>query len=333
MARKADVLSIIEAAYDVDSDEQTWLTNIIEAACPHVDSGHGVSAYTWDARGGALAIRTWVDRGSEFPAKRYLEALSLATPEYVRRSWLSKSCSTASSVEGWEREPGRALLGEMGIHDVFAVNAKNPDGIGCMVGAPMSSMRRASRDEVRLFGRISAHLAAAYRLRVRLAEERVTSAVDHADAILSPSGKVEHAAEPAVESAARDALRDAVRRLERVRARGKRHDADEALAGWKGLVRARWSLLDRFERDGKRYVIALSNEAARHGLDALSSRERQVLALAALGHSNKVIAYELGLSDSTVRVLLVRVFRKLGVRTRGDAVAAWMAWASRPHEA
>jgi len=43
----------------------------------------------------------------------------------------------------------------------------------------------------------------------------------------------------------------------------------------------------------------------------LTLRERQVLAYAGLGHSNKVIAYELGLSTSTVSTHLARARRKM----------------------
>ena len=43
-----------------------------------------------------------------------------------------------------------------------------------------------------------------------------------------------------------------------------------------------------------------------------------VVGLLALGHSNKVISYELGLAWSTVRVLVHRAARKLGVGTRKE---------------
>ena len=43
---------------------------------------------------------------------------------------------------------------------------------------------------------------------------------------------------------------------------------------------------------------------------------RQVVALVALAHYNKLIGYELGLGFSTVRVLIHRAARKLGCRTR-----------------
>jgi DNA-binding NarL/FixJ family response regulator len=44
-----------------------------------------------------------------------------------------------------------------------------------------------------------------------------------------------------------------------------------------------------------------------------------------LGHSNKVIAYELGLAASTVRVLVHRAARKLGANTREEAIASFDA--------
>ena len=51
-------------------------------------------------------------------------------------------------------------------------------------------------------------------------------------------------------------------------------------------------------------------------LASLSPREHQVVALAARGYANKVIACELGLTVSTVSVYLVKAGRKLGVRGR-----------------
>lgn len=52
----------------------------------------------------------------------------------------------------------------------------------------------------------------------------------------------------------------------------------------------------------------------------LTERESQVLLLAARGKSNREIGAELGLSGRTVQVHLARVFRKLGVTSRTEAV-------------
>ncbi|HEX8940668.1 MAG TPA: helix-turn-helix transcriptional regulator [Candidatus Limnocylindrales bacterium] len=64
--------------------------------------------------------------------------------------------------------------------------------------------------------------------------------------------------------------------------------------------------------------------AARQGLDrpALTTREREVLALVARGHANAVIAGHLGLTVGTVKTHLDHIYAKLEVGSRGRAVAA-----------
>jgi len=88
-----------------------------------------------------------------------------------------------------------------------------------------------------------------------------------------------------------------------------------------------WSIVDRHEDRGRRYIVAVEVAPSSTGPDALTSRERQVVAAAAAGRSNKVIAYDFGLSDSTVRVLLARSAKKLGVKRRTEVVARYLALA------
>ena len=97
-----------------------------------------------------------------------------------------------------------------------------------------------------------------------------------------------------------------------------RDEPGRSLEAWRPLVGARWTLVDTFERDGSRYIVARENEAGPPGLEVLTGRERQIVGLAALGRTNKEIAYALGLAHSTVRVLLLRASRKLGASSRAD---------------
>jgi len=55
---------------------------------------------------------------------------------------------------------------------------------------------------------------------------------------------------------------------------------------------------------------------ARRMLDELTPRERQVAELVLAGLSNRAAAAALGVAESTVKELLARVFRKLGVHSR-----------------
>jgi DNA-binding NarL/FixJ family response regulator len=54
----------------------------------------------------------------------------------------------------------------------------------------------------------------------------------------------------------------------------------------------------------------------------LTARQQEVLALLARGLPNKLIARELGLSESTVKVHLLAIYRVLSVRNRTEAVIA-----------
>lgn len=59
----------------------------------------------------------------------------------------------------------------------------------------------------------------------------------------------------------------------------------------------------------------------------LSHRELQVVCLASRGHSNKIVAAELGCSVATIKSYWKRVFAKTGRKTRTDVTAAMI----RPH--
>src|SRR5262249_33014012 len=106
--------------------------------------------------------------------------------------------------------------------------------------------------------------------------------------------------------------------LEKSRGPLRQADPDAALELRKTLVGGRWSLVDRIELNGRRYILARENIPRAPGPAALSPKERQVVAYAKLGHSIKEIAYELGRSDSTVRVWFMRARRKLGVRSQRE---------------
>jgi PAS domain S-box-containing protein len=70
--------------------------------------------------------------------------------------------------------------------------------------------------------------------------------------------------------------------------------------------------------------VARANDARREAahlrIAALSRRQRQVLLQMAAGKLNKQIAFELGLSERTVKMHRAAVFAALGVRTSADAI-------------
>src|SRR3954468_585348 len=62
---------------------------------------------------------------------------------------------------------------------------------------------------------------------------------------------------------------------------------------------------------------------------SLAAREEQILDRLAAGLTIRAIAADLDLGDETVRGYLLGAYRKLGVRTRAEAVAAHVARRSR----
>lgn len=61
------------------------------------------------------------------------------------------------------------------------------------------------------------------------------------------------------------------------------------------------------------------------GMDALTPRERDLLAALSDGHTNSQIAHELGISLNTVKFHLKNLYEKLGVNNRAQAVARFLA--------
>ncbi len=65
------------------------------------------------------------------------------------------------------------------------------------------------------------------------------------------------------------------------------------------------------------------------GVDALSVRQREVLAGIARGKLTKEVARELGVSEATVKTHLARAMERLGASTRAEAVARYVAGTRR----
>lgn len=62
-----------------------------------------------------------------------------------------------------------------------------------------------------------------------------------------------------------------------------------------------------------------AGQPVRTGIDLLSAREREVLALIALGDSNKLIARKLDIAETTVKIHVQHILRKLQLTSRVQA--------------
>ncbi len=319
-----DLLRVIEASYDTTSDRDTWLTNVARAVYEHVGERAGMSAFyyrvTDDDRlrvEDAIEIDMPANVGSMMRG-----VLDGMPPEFVRGSFVRLEAITQSqATDPVAREMGKASMAALstmfGWQDALMIGGMDPTRHGVYLGAWLRQETKLPPKRRLALTRVAVHVVSAYRLRRRVAELEN----EVADAILTPGGRLDHAVPEVV--AERDVLTTAVKEMERARGRLRRESPEHAVGVWKALVSGRWTLVDQFESDGKRYVLARRNGPSARGPAILSERERDALGFAALGHSNKLIAYEMGIAAATVGVLLHRAARKLGSRSRGELLAAY----------
>jgi DNA-binding CsgD family transcriptional regulator len=332
---KNDPIAILEAAYDLTGSEQEWIRRVVEAAWSSLEDGHGLMGWTYDVNScdsvdvrAKTTFRTKVDiLGSSLEFNQALPPAVSRTVVQVYRTGFVGTMTQAPDalrVAGLGNAIADAFKGSLAdfcrrcsFADALWVNAQDPTRIGFLLVAPRSGRLRPVPREVHKWQCVAAHLSAAFRVRRHV--DRWPSEAKRApvspEAVLRPDGKLEHAEEPAKALPARESLRRAVLAFDRARGELRRRDPEEAVAIWRALVAGRWSLVDHFDSDGRRFVVAHRNDATPPDARGLTLRERQAIAYAAIGHSNKQIAYELGLSASTVAGYLSRARAKLQLQS------------------
>lgn len=317
---KRDLVRIIEAAYAEAETEQDWVRGLAEAALPALDDGLGLAAYTFDLPENRPVWRQFVALGDDPEAiTSCVQRLQTDAPaEVIVNAFNTNLATSLSSFLG--ADPAQLPfvgqhLARCGARDTMGIVAFDPRGGGVCLSPLFRQPRALTRTDQQTLLRIAAHLGAGFRLRS-------SSSAAEPDAVLDLGGQLHHAVGEARDRGARVSLRHAARAIDRARAQRTR-DPEEAVAVWKALVSGRWSLVDRFESDGRQFLVARQNKLETTVVRALSERERQVVSLAARGHTNKLIAYELGIAVGTASTLLARAARKLGVASRVALIAEW----------
>jgi DNA-binding CsgD family transcriptional regulator len=167
-----------------------------------------------------------------------------------------------------------------------------------------------------LWHRIAIHLSAGWRLAGRAPD----ADADDVEAILTADGRLAHASGPGASTQNRQLLRQATQDIDRARSRSGRGDPLAALELWQGLLAGRWSLVEHFDSDGRRFMLARRNDPGIPDAAALTRRQRQVVFYASLGLSNKETAYALGLAENTISAHLAAGLARLGITSRAELI-------------
>lgn len=327
---KPDLLSIVEAAYCLDGSLQQWKTGVLDATDRAIGSQLGGFACSFRAKPDDTVT---LDRSST--------AIVWQAPELIEKildglinmpqTWVSTHlekvrsagyCTLTSEADPQAKLSYRRDLAHTGVHDGINMSCMDLDGEGILLSIGVPSPAGFTQEIRHGLTKVATHILAGMRLRKRFAggglpvpgaESRPASV----GAILSPDGAILDAQGEAKLATARRALRTAVLDVERART-SLRQQPGRALALWKGLVSARWTLVEEFDSHGSRYVVARENAPEPKRVTFLTLTENSVVSYASRGFSTKEIAYTLGISATTVRVLLMRAARRCGVRSREE---------------
>jgi DNA-binding CsgD family transcriptional regulator len=318
---KLDAIGAVEACYAPAPDEESWLLGVLRALEP-LDGGLGLYATRFDAsapdrvRFNPAIVTLHADERWAAAARRATLEGDPAVLDALYRggapvSLASERLRHLADPKARDLEPLAQGL------DVLGISAQDADRRGVLIGIPIQAGVTPGPRLRHALASIAAHVTAARRLRSLTPK---TADPEGAEAVLEPGGSVVHASGPATAATARETLGRAVRAVERARGAARRVEPGDALALWRALVAGTWSLVDSVDSDGKRFVLARRNTPGLREPRALTPRERDVLAYAALGHANKYIAYLLGLRPSTVAAHLASGQRKLDLRSRAELI-------------
>ncbi|MGB8329748.1 MAG: helix-turn-helix transcriptional regulator [Polyangiales bacterium] len=324
------IIDFTEAAYDLELGDDEWLPTILERGLPVLDQGLGVAGYHYGRPPDADHVdllRVHVASGPQDFAERHLRALSTTDPDVLRRQLRPGCASTGSVVSKDNPEELAHYVSHVDYcKDVLFLTAVDPRGAGVAIVAPLAELTTLSRQDAGRWQMLAAHVETGHRLRQGLravdVEDDLSTDLPHdAEAIFDAKNfRLADATGRARERAATDTLREAALAVDRARGVMRDTDPEKALEIWKALVQGRWSIVDWFDSDQRRFVLAIPNSPETVNPRGLSERESQIVAQAVLGHTNKMIAYRLGLSTSRVSLLLRSAMKKMGARTRAHLV-------------
>lgn len=324
------IIDFTEAAYDLALGDEEWLPTVLERGLPVLDQGLGVAAmvYGRPPDGGPFQLlNIHVASGPADFAERHTRALATTPPEVLREQVRSGGAGTVSE----EAQGDLQQLNHYTSHvdyckDLLYLTAVDGKGSGIAILAPLAEVTTLTGHAAERWQMLAAHVDSGHRLRQGLSvksagDPPATDLPQDAEAIFDVNSfRITEAVGDAQEPTVAERLREAAVTVDRARGRMRDSDPERALEIWKALVRGRWSMVDWFDTDGRRFVLALPNSP--HIVDprGLTERESQVVAYAVLGQTNKMIAYRLGLSKSRVSMLLRGAMRKLNVQTRSQLV-------------
>jgi len=323
------LIDFAEAAYDLEVAPAEWLPKLLEAGAPVISHGLGVFALTCfrpPQKAPLVIDQLHVLPGRDDLAERVMRLLRAMPPDLLWPLSRPGMPKTLSAVAEDDLEAFNLIMRHFDFaKDGLGISAFDPNGHGVYLIAPLPKVTTLTEKSRERWQMVASHFGAGYRLRRALQEgppEAATGLPLGAEALIDPTNfRVTEAQGQAKSGDALEALREAALQVDRARGRMRKTDPEQALELWKALVRGRWSTVDWFDSDGRRFVLGLPNAPNVTDPRGLTDREMQVVSYVLFGQTNKLIAYNLGLSKGRVSTLLRSAMRKIGVQTRSQLIS------------
>lgn len=278
-----DLARLVEAAYGSVRDDREWLEGLLEAVRPFLDHGLGVVGVFYDIS----------DAGK--PAMR--SPIFLGTPNGAAEAF---DAMVQHAPEGLFASLLRRVPSCATLSDRLAAIGKG------IVDEPLS-------------GEVLAPLGVRDFLSLAATEASGVGCL-----VGAPLPEVMSASSLDVDLWTAIAAHVTAGMRLRWQPRREAEAAADAVPVWAALVAGRWTVVDAFERGEERFLVAKrTHDTPKPPRVALTAREHEVVARAAMGQSNKLIAYDLGIAPSTVAGHLTKAAAKLGVQTRIELITAF----------
>ena len=332
-AREA-AIDIVEASYNLEVSASEWMRNLQERAAPVFDLGRAFGGGIWagmDDTGNLIA--TGFSYSDPAAAEITLPKVAQATAEIGAErmaAWTEETQSIVSVHSSHPPELGtfEVFTRHLECADILEVNAHDHDGYGFSWWCPSDTPIQLSRREKKTLEQLTIHMAAGHRIRREIENQPTAKGLSLAELPLDAEALMDpkHFVVTDASGVARDAtvserIREAAKQVDKARGKLRRQDPEEALDIWKGLARGRWSLVDWFDTDGRRYVLAKPNLPRVGDPRGLTEQEALIATYAARGETGKIMSYRFWISRQSISTLLGSPRIKLLVTTQAELAA------------
>lgn len=314
---------VLEHVYNLESGVADWLRAITSALDPFMDGGNGTLGAILRFRGpSAIGDLQHHQADEEIPAFHQfiagLRAMRAAGGTGFDQLFSERGMGTLRTNVG--AGPTNFFLEAFkrdGVSDAAGLIVPTRDESSVLFFT--ARQRETQPVPIQAKSRwiqLQRHIGAVYDLRTRLAEG---SPAEMHSMWFDTNGRcVDRGLGD--DADVRDRLRDAVRTYEASRSARREAQRVDLQRYWTSVLSGQWVILDRFDSDGRRFIVALPVSQLGDTIRGLSHREREILDLVGDGLSNKAIAFELGVSTTAISTHVSNIFRKLGIDDRASAV-------------